>query len=82
MKLLKMSYGFVNNYGIAIIFITLLIRIIFLPLTIKSMMSMKKMQSKMALMKPKLDAVKEQYKDDKTKSIYFRGKCIIGNKKF
>lgn len=65
-KLLKMSYGFVNNYGIAIIFITLLIRIIFLPLTIKSMMSMKKMQSKMALMKPKLDAVKEQYKDDKT----------------
>ena len=65
-KLLKMSYGFVNNYGVAIIFITLLIRIIFLPLTIKSMMSMKKMQSKMALMKPKLDAVKEQYKDDKT----------------
>ena len=30
------------------------------------MMSMKKMQSKMALMKPKLDAIKEQYKDDKT----------------
>ena len=65
-KLLKISYSFVNNYGFAIIFITLLIRIIFLPLTIKSMMSMKKMQSKMALMKPKLDAIKEQFKDDKT----------------
>ena len=65
-KLLKISYKFVNNYGFAIILITLLIRIIFLPLTIKSMMSMKKMQSKMALMKPKLDAIKEQYKDDKT----------------
>ena len=65
-KLLKISYKFVDNYGFAIILITLLIRIIFLPLTIKSMMSMKKMQSKMALMKPKLDAIKEQYKDDKT----------------
>ncbi|NSW88927.1 membrane protein insertase YidC [bacterium] len=65
-KLLKMSYKFVNNYGVAIIFITLLIRIIFLPLTIKSMMSMKQMQSKMALMKPKLDAIKEKFKDDKT----------------
>lgn len=64
-KLLKISYKFVNNYGFAIIFITLLIRIIFLPLTIKSMMSMKKMQSKMSLMKPKLDAIKEKFKDDK-----------------
>ena len=65
-KLLKMSYKFINNYGLGIIFITLLIRIIFLPLTIKSMMSMKQMQSKMALMKPKLDAIKEKFKDDKT----------------
>jgi YidC/Oxa1 family membrane protein insertase len=65
-KLLKLSYGVINNYGLAIIFITLLIRIVFLPLTIKSMMSMKKMQSKMALMKPRLDAIKEEFKDDKT----------------
>ncbi len=65
-KLLKISYGFVNNYGFAIVFITLLIRIIFLPLTIKSMMSMKQMQSKMSLMKPKLDEIKEKFKDDKT----------------
>ena len=27
---------------------------------------MKKMQSKMALMKPRLDAIKEEFKDDKT----------------
>ena len=39
---------------------------LFLPLTVKSMMSMKKMQAKMAIIKPQIDAIKEKYKDDKT----------------
>jgi YidC/Oxa1 family membrane protein insertase len=64
-KVLNLSNKFIKNYGIAIIIITILIRILFLPLTIKSMMSMKKMQAKMALMKPKLDEIKEKFKDDK-----------------
>jgi YidC/Oxa1 family membrane protein insertase len=54
-----------KNYGISIIVITILIRIIFLPLTLKSMASMKKVQSKMQELKPKIDALKEKYKDDK-----------------
>ena len=63
--LLKICNKFVNNFGVGIILVTILIRLLFLPLTVKSMMSMKKMQAKMALMKPELDAIKEKYKDDK-----------------
>ena len=65
-RLLNFSNQYIKNYGIAIILITILIRILFLPLTVKSMMSMKKMQSKMALLKPKLDEIKEKFKDDKS----------------
>ena len=65
-QLLKFSNKFINNYGLSIIFITILIRLLFLPLTVKSMMSMKKMQAKMAIIKPQIDAIKEKYKDDKT----------------
>ena len=65
-QLLNFSNKYIKNYGIAIIIITILIRILFLPLTVKSMMSMKKMQSKMALLKPKLDEIKEKFKDDKS----------------
>ena len=64
-KLLNFSNTYIKNYGLAIIFITILIRVLFLPLTVKSMMSMKKMQSKMAILKPKLDEIKEKFKDDK-----------------
>ena len=56
-----------KNYGIAIIVITIIVRAVFLPLTIKSMVSIKGMQVKMQEIKPKIDALKEKYKDDKAK---------------
>lgn len=56
-----------HNYGISIIVITVLIRVVFLPLTVRSMASMKEMQVKMEKIKPKLEALKEKYKDDKAK---------------
>lgn len=65
--LLKLLDGVFNNYGIAIIAITIIIRLAFLPLTLKSMASMKEMQAKMQELKPKIDAIKEKYKDDKAK---------------
>ena len=37
-------YGLVQNYGIAIILFTVLVKIILLPLTIKQQKSMEKMQ--------------------------------------
>jgi membrane protein insertase, YidC/Oxa1 family, C-terminal domain len=65
--LLKALNEVFKNYGVTIIVITLLIRLVFLPLTLKGMASMKGMQTKMQEIKPKMDALKEKYKDDKTK---------------
>lgn len=64
---LKWLNSYFHNYGISIIVITLIMRLIFLPLTVRSMVSMKRMQVKMEQIKPKIDALKEKYKDDKTK---------------
>jgi len=64
---LKWLNSFFHNYGISIIVITVIIRVVFLPLTVRSMVSMKKMQVKMEKIKPKMEALKEKYKDDKSK---------------
>jgi YidC/Oxa1 family membrane protein insertase len=60
---LKFLYKYVHNYGIAIIILTILIKIIFWPLGNKSYKSMKEMQK----LQPKLAELKERYKGDKTK---------------
>jgi len=59
--LLSASYRVTGNYGIDIIFLTILIKILFYPLTQKSMASMKKMQE----LAPVMNKIKEKYKDDK-----------------
>jgi YidC/Oxa1 family membrane protein insertase len=59
--LLKWFYGFVGNWGIAIILLTLLVKGLLLPWTHKSMVSMKKM-SKLA---PRMKEIQNKYKDDK-----------------
>ena len=60
---LKFLYGYVHNYGIAIIILTILIKLIFWPLGNKSYKSMKEMQK----LQPKMAALREKYKGDKTK---------------
>ena len=60
-KLLTMLYGFTHNYGVAIILLTVLIRVILYPLMQKQMVSMREMQKIQPLMK----AVQEKYKNDK-----------------
>lgn len=59
---------FNDNYGISIILITLIIRLLLLPFMVKQMKSSMDMKEKMDQMKPDLDALKEKYKDKKTKS--------------
>jgi len=54
-------YSFTHNYGIAIILMTVLIRIILYPLMQKQMVSMREMQKIQPLMK----AAQEKYKNDK-----------------
>lgn len=51
-----------HNYGIDIIILTILIKILFIPLTHKSMKSMKRMQD----IQPQIAKLKEKFKDDKT----------------
>ena len=63
---LKFVNNFFSNYGISIIVLTLFLRVIFFPLTVKSMKSMKAVQNKMKKLKPEIDALKEKYKDDKS----------------
>jgi YidC/Oxa1 family membrane protein insertase len=58
---LRWIYGVVHNYGVAIILLTILIKILTFPLTYKGMKSMKKM----SVIQPQIQALKEKYGDDK-----------------
>jgi YidC/Oxa1 family membrane protein insertase len=61
LHVLKFFYRYFGNYGIAIIIITVILKIIFFPLTYKSYKSMKEMQK----IQPKMTALKEKYKNDR-----------------
>jgi YidC/Oxa1 family membrane protein insertase len=67
LKFLEWLNSYFHNYGISIIVITIIIRVLFFPITVKSMVSMKKVQIKTEKIKPEMDALKEKYKDDKSK---------------
>ena len=58
--LMKASNRITGNYGIDIILLTILIKILFFPLTQKSMSSMRKMQE----LAPIMNNIKEKYKGD------------------
>lgn len=58
---LKFFYSFIGNYGWAIILLTVIIKILFWPLTHKSYSSMKAMQK----LQPKLQQLREKFKNDK-----------------
>jgi YidC/Oxa1 family membrane protein insertase len=58
---LKFFYGYVGNYGWAIILLTVLIKIIFWPLTDKSYKSMKAMQT----LQPEMQKLREKHKNDR-----------------
>lgn len=63
LKGLKWLYTYFRNYGIAIILLTAIIKILLFPLTYKSMKAM----AKMAKLQPQLNALREKYKDNKEK---------------
>ena len=61
--LMNFFYKFVHNYGIAIIIVTMLTKVLTYPATRAQFKSMKKMQE----LQPKIKALKEKYKDNQTK---------------
>ena len=58
---LRWVYGVIGNYGVAIILLTMGVKLVFWPLTQKSYKSMKKMQD----LQPQMAKLREKYKDDK-----------------
>jgi YidC/Oxa1 family membrane protein insertase len=60
--LMRRAYGLVGNWGIAILVVTFLIRVLLFPLTAKSYVSMKKMQK----LAPRVNAIRDKYKKAKT----------------
>jgi YidC/Oxa1 family membrane protein insertase len=59
--LLSMLQGWVQNWGVAIILLTVLIKLAFFPLSAASYRSM----AKMRVMAPKLERLKQQYAEDR-----------------
>ncbi|MGE3608851.1 MAG: membrane protein insertase YidC [Bacteriovoracaceae bacterium] len=60
LKGLQFFYKFIPNYGVSVILLTLLVRLITFPLQYKSFVSMKKLQ----LVQPELNKIREKFKDD------------------
>jgi YidC/Oxa1 family membrane protein insertase len=61
--LLDFVQGLVGNFGVAILLVTVLVKLALFPIANKSYASMSKMKN----LKPQMDAIKEKFPDDKTK---------------
>jgi len=57
---MKWVYHYVGNYGVAIIILTVVSKVLFYPLTVKGMRSMKAMQA----LGPQINALRSKYKSD------------------
>ncbi|MGO9831713.1 MAG: membrane protein insertase YidC, partial [Myxococcaceae bacterium] len=60
---LRFFHGLVGNWGVAIILLTVVVKVLLLPLTHRMMMS----QEKMKKLQPKLEALKAKHPNDKEK---------------
>lgn len=60
---LNFFHQYVNNYGVAIIILTIIIKIVFWPLSHKSYKSMESMKK----IQPMMQQVRDKYKDDREK---------------
>lgn len=63
LALLRYFYGLTGVWGVAIIMLTVVIKLTLLPLTIKQYRSMRKMKE----INPEMQALREKYKDDQVK---------------
>jgi len=61
--LLRVLYGFIPNYGVAIIVITIMVRVVTLPIMARQMKSMEKMRA----VQPLVKELQEKHADDKAR---------------
>jgi YidC/Oxa1 family membrane protein insertase len=57
---LTQIHSVIPNYGVAILILSILLRVVFHPLTVKSLRAQRRMQA----LKPHLDKINEEYKDN------------------
>ncbi len=62
-KLIDYFFRLVGNFGVAILIVTVLVKLLFFPLANKAYASMAKMKA----LQPQMQAVRERYPDDKVK---------------
>jgi YidC/Oxa1 family membrane protein insertase len=62
-SLLRVSHSLTGNYGLDIILLTVLVKLIFFPLSNKSFQSMAAMKK----LQPQMERLRERYKDDRQK---------------
>jgi YidC/Oxa1 family membrane protein insertase len=60
LRLMRWFHGYVPNYGVGIIVLTVLTKVLFFPLSLKSMRSMKAMQA----LQPQINSLRAKYKSD------------------
>lgn len=75
-KLLTFLQSHIGNWGLAIIALTLLVRLLVLPFNVYSYKSMRKMQ----VIQPQIQSLKERYKDDQQKQQAEMMKLMRENK--
>ncbi len=63
LRLMNWTYRYVGNYGIVIILLTVISKVIFYPLTVKSIRSMRAMQA----LQPQINALRSKYRSDPRK---------------
>ena len=65
LKLLGWFHDLVGNYGFAIVMLTILVRGLLAPVNFHMQKSMRAYGARMAIVKPKIDALQKKYADDK-----------------
>ena len=60
LKIMNFIYSFIGSFGLSIILLTLLVRLLFFPITMKANDSMREMQ----VLAPKLKEIREKYKNE------------------
>lgn len=65
--IMGLFYRLFNNYGVAIIFLTLVVKLILFPITKRQQISMAKYQKQMKIFQPQLRALQDRYQNDRQK---------------
>jgi YidC/Oxa1 family membrane protein insertase len=72
-------YTFVGNFGIAIILLTITVRLLLLPLSLKQTINMQRQQTRMAKIQPEIEKLKERYKNDRQKLAVAQQELMLKN---